>query len=158
MAYLNLVGGQDELVFDGGSFVMSPEGKVVAQAKYLEEDLLVADLPLLGFEDRAWMPGAHSSYRRIPIPPPGKAKGPAVSARPPKPMAEEEEVYRALVEAVFAEATIPVYLDDGPSLAERPLGSRILQGRHRSGLERLGASGVRSSSFHLAPCVRRVPS
>jgi RecB family exonuclease len=38
----------------------------------------------------------------------------------------QAEVYRPLVEAVFAEAGIPVYLDDGPSLAERPLGRRIL--------------------------------
>lgn len=34
--------------------------------------------------------------------------------------------YRPLVEAVFAEAGIPLYLDDGPSVAERPLGRRIL--------------------------------
>jgi ATP-dependent helicase/nuclease subunit B len=34
--------------------------------------------------------------------------------------------YRPLVEAVFSEARIPVYLDDGPSVAERPLGRRIL--------------------------------
>ncbi|MCU0308915.1 MAG: exodeoxyribonuclease V subunit gamma, partial [Thermoleophilia bacterium] len=38
----------------------------------------------------------------------------------------QAEVYRPLVEAVFAEAGIPVYLDDGPSLAERPVGRRIL--------------------------------
>lgn len=38
----------------------------------------------------------------------------------------EAEIYRPLIEAVFAEANIPVYLDDGPSLAERPLGRRIL--------------------------------
>jgi ATP-dependent helicase/nuclease subunit B len=38
----------------------------------------------------------------------------------------QAEVYRPLVEAVFAEVGIPVYLDDGPSLAERPLGRRIL--------------------------------
>jgi ATP-dependent helicase/nuclease subunit B len=38
----------------------------------------------------------------------------------------QAEVYRPLVEGVFAEAGIPVYLDDGPSLAERPLGRRIL--------------------------------
>jgi len=38
----------------------------------------------------------------------------------------QAEVYRPLVEAVFTEAGIPVYLDDGPSLAERPLGRRIL--------------------------------
>ena len=35
-------------------------------------------------------------------------------------------IYRPLVEAVFAEAGIPLYLDDGPSVAERPLGRRIL--------------------------------
>jgi ATP-dependent helicase/nuclease subunit B len=38
----------------------------------------------------------------------------------------EAELYRPLVEAVFAESGIPVYLDDGPSVAERPLGRRVL--------------------------------
>jgi len=41
--YNNLVGGQDELVFDGGSLVMSPSGEVLAQASRFEEDLLVMD-------------------------------------------------------------------------------------------------------------------
>jgi NAD+ synthase (glutamine-hydrolysing) len=41
--YNNLVGGQDDLVFDGGSLVMSPSGSVLAQAKRFEEDLLVTD-------------------------------------------------------------------------------------------------------------------
>ncbi|MEO9174064.1 MAG: PD-(D/E)XK nuclease family protein, partial [Gaiellales bacterium] len=34
--------------------------------------------------------------------------------------------YRPVIEAVFGEAEIPVYLDDGPSIAERPIGRRIL--------------------------------
>jgi ATP-dependent helicase/DNAse subunit B len=34
--------------------------------------------------------------------------------------------YRPLVESIFAEAGIPLYLDDGPSVAERPLGRRLL--------------------------------
>ena len=38
----------------------------------------------------------------------------------------DASTYRPLVEAVFTEAGIPVYLDDGPSIAERPLGRRIL--------------------------------
>ena len=38
----------------------------------------------------------------------------------------QAEVYRPIIEATFAEAGIPVYLDDGPSLAERPLGRRVL--------------------------------
>lgn len=46
LAYTNLVGGQDELVFDGQSFIMDRAGTVVACAKAFREDLLVADLPL----------------------------------------------------------------------------------------------------------------
>lgn len=38
----------------------------------------------------------------------------------------QAEMYRPLIEAVFGEAGIPLYLDDGPSLAERPLGRRML--------------------------------
>lgn len=44
LAYCNLVGGQDELVFDGRSVVISPRGDVVARAKPFEPDLLVVDL------------------------------------------------------------------------------------------------------------------
>jgi NAD+ synthase (glutamine-hydrolysing) len=42
--FANLVGGNDSLVFDGSSFVIDPSGKVRAQAKSFEEDLLVVDL------------------------------------------------------------------------------------------------------------------
>jgi NAD+ synthase (glutamine-hydrolysing) len=42
--FANLVGGNDSLVFDGSSFVMDPSGKVRAQAKSFEEDLLIVDL------------------------------------------------------------------------------------------------------------------
>ncbi|MBI2865905.1 MAG: NAD+ synthase [Chloroflexi bacterium] len=44
VTYTNLVGGQDELVFDGGSFIYDQEGQLVVRAKQFEEDLLVADL------------------------------------------------------------------------------------------------------------------
>jgi NAD+ synthase (glutamine-hydrolysing) len=44
VAYLNLVGGQDELVFDGGSMIFDAQGELIARAKRFEEDLLVADL------------------------------------------------------------------------------------------------------------------
>ena len=44
LAYVNVVGGQDELVFDGGSMVFDPTGKMVASSGQFEEDLLVADL------------------------------------------------------------------------------------------------------------------
>ncbi|HEU5003004.1 MAG TPA: NAD+ synthase [Actinomycetota bacterium] len=44
-AYVNLVGGQDELVFDGQSCVVTPDGALVARAVQFAEDLLVVDLP-----------------------------------------------------------------------------------------------------------------
>jgi NAD+ synthase (glutamine-hydrolysing) len=44
LVYVNAVGGQDELVFDGGSMVVSPEGTVLARAVQFEETLLHVDL------------------------------------------------------------------------------------------------------------------
>jgi NAD+ synthetase len=46
LVYVNQVGGNDELVFDGNSVVFDAQGNVVAQAKDFEEDLLVVDMPI----------------------------------------------------------------------------------------------------------------
>jgi NAD+ synthase (glutamine-hydrolysing) len=46
LAYVNMVGGQDELVFDGDSLIVTPAGAVVARAPQFEEGCLVADLEL----------------------------------------------------------------------------------------------------------------
>ena len=44
VAYNNLVGGQDELVFDGNSMFLDEKGRLIARGKQFEEDLIVADL------------------------------------------------------------------------------------------------------------------
>lgn len=44
--YLNLVGGQDELVFDGDSFVVNAEGEITHRARAFEEELLVVDISI----------------------------------------------------------------------------------------------------------------
>ena len=44
IVYVNLVGGQDELVFDGGSMIVSPAGEIIACAKQFEEEVLVVDI------------------------------------------------------------------------------------------------------------------
>lgn len=44
--YVNMVGGQDELVFDGESLAMDSEGRLIAVGKQFEEDLVIADIEL----------------------------------------------------------------------------------------------------------------
>jgi NAD+ synthetase len=44
VAYCNLVGGNDELVFDGNSFAVDAEGRMLARARAFEEDVVYFDL------------------------------------------------------------------------------------------------------------------
>ena len=44
--YLNMVGGQDELVFDGGSFVVDGKGEILYQAQQFEEEIFYIELDL----------------------------------------------------------------------------------------------------------------
>jgi NAD+ synthase (glutamine-hydrolysing) len=75
VAYVNAVGGQDELVFDGGSMVVSPEGELVHRAAMFAEDLLVVELQEIrggatwavatGPEREPWPEGAEEVYRAL---------------------------------------------------------------------------------------------
>src|SRR5262249_26103132 len=47
VAMVNQVGGNDSLVFDGSSLVIAPDGRVIAQGKSFEEDLIVFDAAAL---------------------------------------------------------------------------------------------------------------
>jgi NAD+ synthase (glutamine-hydrolysing) len=53
VAYVNLVGGQDELVFDGHSVVVDPAGRVLARGKQFGEDLLLADIDVATLKGRS---------------------------------------------------------------------------------------------------------
>lgn len=53
VAYLNMAGGQDELVFDGQSMIIDEKMNVIARGKPFEEDLILADIDVEGiFRDR----------------------------------------------------------------------------------------------------------
>ncbi len=61
IAYVNVVGGQDELVFDGGSLVFDAEGGLVARGRQFEEELLVVDVDL----DEVAQRRLHDPRRRV---------------------------------------------------------------------------------------------
>lgn len=86
IVYTNLVGGQDELVFDGQSFVISPQGKVITRAPAFEENLLIVDinLPAKKNKDRADFDLCTREKKHIPI---------LLSKHP----SLEEEVYGSLI-------------------------------------------------------------
>jgi NAD+ synthase (glutamine-hydrolysing) len=94
-ALCNTVGGQDELVFDGGSVVVGPDGETIARAAQFVPELLVCDLMVPATD------GSDGSARDVPVlaelasgaDPQGH-----VEPRLAEPLAsEEEEVYGALV-------------------------------------------------------------
>ena len=83
VAYLNQVGGQDELVFDGGSFAIDADGEVVARAAAFAEDTLRLRVERAG--------SATGDVRVVPLPGDGEEDG--LAGYP----AEPEATYRALV-------------------------------------------------------------
>jgi NAD+ synthase (glutamine-hydrolysing) len=60
VAFCNQVGGQDELVFDGRSFVFDEDGGLIARGAAFVEDLVVADLPI----ERVFLERLHDPRRR----------------------------------------------------------------------------------------------
>ncbi|MGE5280013.1 MAG: NAD+ synthase [Deltaproteobacteria bacterium] len=91
IVYVNCVGGQDELVFDGQSFVVDARGRVIARARAFEEELLCVDLPVSASRRRPSVALKAQSGLR-----PGPRPGPAAATRVP-PLSQEAEVYAALV-------------------------------------------------------------
>jgi len=108
VAYLNAVGGQDELVFDGASVVMDAEGRTVARARQFAEELLVVDVDLdevaqrrlhdprrrVELRARDWETGAEFVDLGVAL---ETSREPAMGGSMAALMDEEEEVWSALV-------------------------------------------------------------
>ena len=114
VAYLNTVGGQDELVFDGASIICSPDGAIIARGPAFEDRLIVADLDVASvFRQRLRDPRARKENPQLLSPDLLTRLGPArvtrvsdhrLSDRKPsaapalcRTLDETEEVYQALV-------------------------------------------------------------
>ena len=103
LAFCNAVGGQDELVFDGHSLVIGPDGRVLARGGQFAEALLVVDVdPARARALRAAPPkrAARPDAGRVQVValrPREPAEAPPIAARPARaPLCPEAEVYRAL--------------------------------------------------------------
>jgi NAD+ synthase (glutamine-hydrolysing) len=107
--YVHMAGGQDELVFDGQSIHIDPQGRVLARAAAFTEELLVVDLTLeegatARLSDRprrtpATDPRPALAVNRVRVVDRLPDPGPPVERRLAEPLGVEEEVYRALVTA-----------------------------------------------------------
>ena len=106
LAYVNMVGGQDELVFDGGSLVVNELGQPIARGRQFEEDLVIADLDLdaafrarlRDSRRRKEKLGAHERVVRVALPPVATAPAPPSPEPELAPFLEPiDEIYRALV-------------------------------------------------------------
>ena len=115
LAYANLIGGQDELVFDGGSILVDADGNLLARGPQFDEALIVTDLDLpgapagLGHDGERVDAGDGTviTIRQVALPAPPAGAGsavapaaewPAIEHEPLWPsLPDSEEVYNALV-------------------------------------------------------------
>ena len=109
VAYLNTIGGQDELVFDGASVIYNMDGEKLAQGAFFQEEMVVADLDVESvFRSRLRDPRPRKENPAM-LDEIGKARTIQVSGFEPKSyldlptvvpsvsLTTEEEVYQALV-------------------------------------------------------------
>jgi NAD+ synthase (glutamine-hydrolysing) len=99
VVYANLVGGQDELVFDGHSLIVAPDGEILAEGASFAEDLIVADLRLPPAR-KPRHTGANAAKKGVvtwrttaPIP----QERPPLTRQPAPKKTEIEEIFAALV-------------------------------------------------------------
>jgi len=105
LAYVNMVGGQDELVFDGGSLIVDEHGKCIARGRQFEEDLVVADVDLDGVfrarlrdsRRRKEKLSAEDRVSRVTLAPVAAASPPLPERPLVDPLPPVDEVFRALV-------------------------------------------------------------
>ena len=95
--YVNLVGGQDELVFDGGSMVVSGDGDLLAMAERFREDLLLYDVEFPSGPAAAKESEEDGDWDLVPVEPAASKERLPIRTRTICSPGREEEVYGALV-------------------------------------------------------------
>ncbi len=89
VVYVNCVGGQDELVFDGDSMVFDADGMLVYRAAQFAEEMFAVDLPLPGAQETIVSP--------VPVVQKSGDRSPLLAPEFPPRLSDEAEIYEALV-------------------------------------------------------------
>ncbi|HDS01839.1 MAG TPA: NAD+ synthase [candidate division Zixibacteria bacterium] len=101
LAFCNMVGGQDELVFDGYSMIFNPEGEMLASAKTFEEDMIFAEIDPLESEAKRFTITVPRQIPPVEIKRLGDFKNrkrtKAIKSVINPPPSREEEIYKALI-------------------------------------------------------------
>lgn len=147
VCYLNIIGGQDELVFEGASMICDPDGDLVAQGTFFEEDFIVADLDAdTVFSARLHDVRRRQSHNAFPAWRKGSAPGESIATPLAAPREEQRELHP------------PVHIRRVPDRLEEIYGALVLGTRdyaRKSGFKQvvIGLSGGIDSSLTAAVAV-----
>ena len=97
IAYVNLVGGQDELVFDGLSLVVAPDGKIMLRANSFTEELICSDIALNPKSPKKLYSKTNIRSYQIPASLSKQKKYPTLSGYAYNKKSEVENIFSALV-------------------------------------------------------------
>jgi len=97
IAYVNLVGGQDELVFDGQSLVVAPDGKIIIQGNSFTEELICSDIALNPKSPKKLYSKTNIRSYQIPASLSKQKKYPPLSVYAYNKKSEVENIFSALV-------------------------------------------------------------
>ena len=97
IAYVNLVGGQDELVFDGQSLVVAPDGKIMIQGNSFTEELICSDIALNPKSPKKLFSKTNIRSYQIPASLSKQKKYPPLSVYAYNKKSEVENIFSALV-------------------------------------------------------------
>jgi len=112
-AYNNMVGGQDELVFDGGGVILDEKGRLLARGKQFEEDMIIADLDVAAVararrKDPEWQRGV-APWKE----PPWRVTRAMISVKPFKKKKPPLSPHKVKAESLYAEIYDALVLGTG---------------------------------------------
>ena len=99
IAYVNMVGGQDELVFDGASLILDEKGEILARGNQFTEDLIICDMDIKTtiYDSQKTSNSSRNGTSTIFVSRPNHKNRKNINPKVKPPMSDMNEIYQALV-------------------------------------------------------------